>query len=163
MKSFFPILLLFTISTLVTISSCNDPSDFAYELELSPEAYELVWSDEFDGDEIDGTKWSFEIGNGCDISPDLCGWGNNELQYYTDRPENVSVSNGRLIIKAVKEAPLYLGEHAYTSARMITKGKGDWTNGRFDISARLPKGQGLWPAIWMLPTDYHLWNLAKKW
>lgn len=119
----------------------------------APEEYNLVWSDEFDGTEIDLNKWSYDIGDGCQISQDLCGWGNNELQYYTDRPENVFVEDGILTIKAIKESPLYLGQHAYTSTRMVTKNKGDWTYGRMDVRAKLPIGKGLWPAIWMLPTD----------
>lgn len=113
--------------------------------------YSLVWSDEFDGAEIDLTKWSFDIGDGCDRG--ICGWGNNELEYYTDNSTNAFVSNGNLIIRAKRELPLYQGQYAYTSARMVTKGKGDWRYGRIDVRARLPIGQGLWPAIWMLPTD----------
>jgi beta-glucanase (GH16 family) len=119
------------------------------------EVYQMVWSDEFDGDAIDETKWSFDLGDGCDINPDgsLCGWGNNELEYYTDREENVFISDGKLVIKAKKEIPFYLGEYQYTSARLVTKNKGDWKYGRIDVRAKLPIGKGLWPAIWMLPTE----------
>ncbi len=119
----------------------------------SMDAYELVWNDEFDGTEIDESKWSYDIGDGCQISNDLCGWGNNELQYYTAREENAYIEDGKLVIKAIKENPLYLGEHQYTSSRMVTKNKGDWTYGRMDIRAKVPIGKGMWPAIWMLPTD----------
>jgi len=107
----------------------------------------MVWNDEFTGTSIDTTKWSFDIGTGA---PSLTGWGNNELQYYTSNPANVSIVNGNLTINAIKES--YQGS-AYTSARIQTKLKGDWTYGRFEIRAKLPKGKGIWPAIWMLPTD----------
>ena len=162
----FPVtfLLLLAIGTSQLHLGCQEPEEIGgcvFPSEL--EAYELVWSDEFDGPEIDGSKWSFDLGDGCEI--DLCGWGNNELQYYTDRPANATISSsGRLVIKALKETPLYLGQYAYTSARMVTKNKGDWRFGRIDVRARLPKGQGLWPAIWMLPTDnaYGSWPTSGE-
>lgn len=105
----------------------------------------LVWSDEFDYTGLpDSSKWSYDIGGS--------GWGNNEKQYYTDkRLENASVKNGVLSITAIKEN--YEGLN-YTSARLISKNKGDWKYGRFEIKAKLPKGRGVWPAIWMLPTDW---------
>ncbi|MEP6793861.1 MAG: glycoside hydrolase family 16 protein [Saprospiraceae bacterium] len=110
----------------------------------------LIWSDEFDtGFMPDTTKWNYDLGDGC---PDLCGWGNNELQYYTsDRKENARIENGHLIIEARQEK---MGSRDYTSARLTSKYKGDWTYGRINISAKLPKGLGVWPAIWMLPTDW---------
>jgi len=110
-------------------------------------AWKLVWSDEFDGARIDPAKWEFEV--------NANGGGNNELQYYTDRPENARIENGQLVIEARKEpftGPA--GARDYTSARMRTLKKGDWKFGRFEIRAKLPKTQGLWPAIWMLPTDW---------
>jgi beta-glucanase (GH16 family) len=102
----------------------------------------LIWSDEFNGAEIDETDWTFEIGDGC---PGLCGWGNNELEYY--RKENASIINGNLVIEARQEA---FGSRSYTSSRMITKGKFDFKYGRVDIRAALPEGKGVWPALWML-------------
>jgi beta-glucanase (GH16 family) len=107
---------------------------------------ELVWSDEFDGTGVDVNKWEFQLGDGCAIG--LCGWGNNELQWY--RAENARVENGQLIITAKREP---FGTKQYTSTRMRTMKKGDWTYGRFEIRAKLPYGRGLWPAFWMLPTD----------
>jgi beta-glucanase (GH16 family) len=107
--------------------------------------YRLVWSDECTGAGVDPSKWSFQIGDGC---PDLCGWGNNELQYYL--AENATVSGGRLTLTAREEA---FGGRGYTSARMRTIGLGDWRYGRFEMRARMPVGQGLWPAFWMLSTD----------
>lgn len=110
----------------------------------------LIWSDEFDkGSMPDTAKWNYDLGDGC---PDLCGWGNNELQYYTtNRKENARIENGHLIIEARQEK---MGSREYTSARLTSKQKGDWTYGRIIISAKLPKGLGAWPAIWMLPTDW---------
>jgi beta-glucanase (GH16 family) len=109
----------------------------------------LVWSDEFEADgSADFNKWDFDRGDGC---PDNCGWGNNELQFYTDNPQNVRVEGGKLIIEAHKDS---LGGKAFTSAKMVSKGKGDWLYGRFEVKAKLPSGRGTWPAIWMLPTDW---------
>ncbi len=157
MKIIYQIILSTLLLSLFLLPSCQEPADIGgCDFTKSIENYQMVWNDEFDGSEIDDSKWSYESGDGC---PDLCGWGNNELEYYTDRPENSYISNGNLVIEAKKESPLYLGEHQYTSARMVTKGKGDWKYGRMDVRAKLPTGQGLWPAIWMLPTDtvYGLW------
>lgn len=153
------IITLIIGTCFLSLSGCEKPEELGGCEYPDVESMKLVWSDEFEGEAIDTTKWSFDIGDGCQISQDLCGWGNNELQYYTSRPENVFVEDGILTIRARKETPLYLGEHAYTSTRMVTKNKGDWTYGRMDIRAKMPAGQGLWPAIWMLPTDnvYGAW------
>ena len=154
MKENSRIIILMLIFATSLASSCKKTEDIGgCQFPESMEVYQMVWNDEFDGDVIDESKWSFDLGDGCDISPDLCGWGNNELEYYTDRQENAFVSNGTLTIKAKKEIPFYLGEYQYTSARMVTKGKGDWKYGRIDVRAKMPIGQGLWPAIWMLPTE----------
>jgi len=105
--------------------------------------WKLVWHDEFNGSVIDTSIWAFEVnGNGG---------GNNELQYYTAEPRNAFVENGTLVIQALKET--YNGKQ-YTSARMNTTYKRDWLYGRADVRAKMPTGRGLWPAIWMLPTDW---------
>lgn len=109
----------------------------------------LVWSDEFDYNGTpDTTKWNYDLGDGC---PNVCGWGNNEAEYYTKDLKNVRVENDLLIIEAHKDS---LGGKAYTSTRMVSKGKGDWLYGRIEVKAKLPKGKGTWPAIWMLSTDW---------
>jgi hypothetical protein len=118
--------------------------DDGYTTPLEYEGYNLVWNDEFSGSSINTNNWVFEIGTGC---PN-CGWGNNELQYY--RQQNAWVEEGALIIEARNES--YLGSN-YTSARMKTQGKQEFKYGRIDIRALLPKGQGIWPALWMLGSD----------
>jgi len=147
--------ILFSVLVLLSLlTSCKKVNEVAgCQLSSSLDGYEMVWNDEFDGTEIDASKWSYDLEDGCQISENLCGWGNNELEYYTDRPENSYLENGNLVIKAIREIPFYLGQHRYTSARMVTKNKGDWKYGRVDVRAKLPTGQGLWPAIWMLPTE----------
>jgi len=105
----------------------------------------LFMADEFDTDGAPNPNiWSYNIGTGQN------GWGNNELQYYTDRPENVKVQNGVLLITARKEN--YEGS-SYTSARLLTKGKLEQTYGRYEARIRLPWGQGIWPAFWILGDD----------
>lgn len=123
------------------VGGCQFPSD---------EDLRLVWSDEFDDLQLNIEKWSFDTADGCQIG--ICNWGNNERQYYTSREENVFLEDGKLVIRARKEIPSYEG-YSYTSARLKTKYKGDWKYGKFEIRARLPYGQGIWPAIWMLSTD----------
>lgn len=110
----------------------------------SQNSYRLVWSDEFNYTGLpDNKKWGYNTGND--------GWGNNELQFYTaKRKENANVSGGLLTIKAIKEN--YQGT-AYTSARLLTKAKATWKYGRVEVRAKLPKGRGVWPAIWMLSAD----------
>lgn len=110
-------------------------------------SYQLVWSDEFsgpDGSAPDGTKWAIQTGGN--------GWGNNELEYYTSRPRNVQVSGGNLVITALKEdytGPRQVTRH-YTSARLQTRGLFSLQYGRFEARIKIPKGQGMWPAFWML-------------
>ena len=108
-----------------------------------PPGYKLVWDDEFNSSTLDTSKWNYEV-NGD-------GGGNNELQYYTSYPENCFIKDSCLVIQALKKN--YLGKD-YTSARLNSNNKGDWKYGRFEVRAKLPYGQGLWPAIWMLPTDW---------
>ena len=104
----------------------------------------MVWRDEFNGNALT-QDWPFDLGDGCSIN--LCGWGNNELQWYTNRRENVRVENGNLIITARREP---MSGRQFTSARIKTEGRQSFQFGRIDILAVLPKGQGIWPALWML-------------
>ena len=112
----------------------------------TPETYEgmtLVWSDEFDGPEINSNNWTFEIGTGN------WGWGNNELQYYQE--DNTSIIDGNLVVEARRQT---LENSNYTSSRLITRGKQSFQYGRVDIRAVMPEGQGIWPALWMLGSNH---------
>lgn len=127
--------------------SPQGPVDKHWTFETTP-----AWADEFDYTGLpDNTKWGYDIGGG--------GWGNNELEYYTNSPDNASVANGKLTITARKEVK---ENRNYTSARLVTRGKGDFLYGRFEIKAKLPAGKGTWPAIWMLPTDWAYGDWPKS-
>lgn len=136
---------------------------------LSGADWELVWSDEFDGTELDRTKW---------IPEESCwGGGNNERQCYTDRPENIAVEDGNLVLKARKETftgparPPEIAENPnpqitqeYTSGKVRTRGLHAWKYGRIEVRAKVPAGQGMWPAVWMMSADdpYGSWPLSGE-
>ena len=130
------------------------PTPVAAEVNAEPRDYaqytEMVWNDEFTSNAIDPAKWGYDLGGG--------GWGNNELEYYTNSSENSYINNGNLVIEAKRQAQ---GGRDYTSARMLTKGKQNFKYGRIDVRAKLPQGQGLWPAIWMLGSDIDQNNWPK--
>jgi len=126
-----------------------------YAQSSAPHAHEkpwtLTWSDEFNGpngSSPDSSKWVFEIGGG--------GWGNHELEYYTDRSQNIRMQGGNLVIQALAEK--YIGGDGvtrdYTSARIKTRGKFAQAYGRFEARIRIPYGQGLWPAFWMMGDNF---------
>lgn len=160
--------LMLTLSALSCLASCGSggagnisvpvvapvtmkPSPSVAPLPVAgvPAGWKLVWSDEFNTDGLpDARKWDY------DTARNKAGWYNDELQYYArERADNARVADGKLIITALKEkltgASDYGGQ-AYTSARLLTRGKADWTYGFFEIRAKLPCGLGTWPAIWML-------------
>ena len=107
------------------------------------DGYELLWHDEFDGSELDESIWNYE--------PHQPGWTNQELQEYTTSTDNVFVRDGNLVIKAIKEESD--GRKKYTSGKVQTKDKQDFTYGKVVARAKVPEGKGLWPAIWMMPQD----------
>ena len=109
-------------------------------------SFDLVWSDEFDGIDLDTTIWTSVVGDGC---PELCGWGNNELQYYVRDRENLRIENGMLVIQAHRIGEM---KRMFTSAKLVTKHKQDLRHGRIEVSAKLPTARGTWMAFWMLPT-----------
>lgn len=111
----------------------------------TPETYpsmEAVFKDEFGSAQLNTTQWTYELGNGCSVG--ICGWGNNELETYTNSTENLKLENGKMVITSRE----FNG--SYTSARIKTQDKIELKFGRIDVRAKLPKGQGIWPAIWML-------------
>jgi beta-glucanase (GH16 family) len=110
---------------------------------------EMVWSDEFEGaGPVDASKWIYDLGNNN-------GWGNAELETYTNSTDNVSRNNGNLVIQAIKSGT------SYTSGRILTKGKQNFQYGRVDVRAKVPQGKGIWPAIWMLGSDIDQNNWPK--
>jgi len=126
------------------IVSCNPD-----ETQTVTNFNKLTMADEFETPGVpDPTIWSYDIGNGAEQG--IPGWGNNELQYYTDRPENIVVEDGMLKITARQEA---FDGLSYTSAKILTRGKFQQMYGRFEARIQLPWGQGLWPAFWMLGDD----------
>jgi beta-glucanase (GH16 family) len=140
-KIHYFIMLTFLLITGACSTDSNEPEGRTYD--------QLTFSDEFEGEgAIDGDKWIFDLGTGAEIG--LPGWGNQELQYYTDRLENIKVEDGMLHITARKED--FRGSQ-YTSARILTKGTFEQTFGRFEASIKLPEGRGIWPAFWLLGDD----------
>ncbi|WP_149242933.1 glycoside hydrolase family 16 protein [Dyadobacter sp. 32] len=139
------------VCTLHVLVSCAQPSGNPQ----MPKLYEFgstpVWQDEFNySGKPDHTKWSYNLGDH--------GWGNHELQNYTNDAKNARVENGNLIIEAIREKS---GKLDYSSARLVSKEKGDFLYGKFEIRARLPQGRGTWPAIWMLASQNNYGN--KGW
>jgi beta-glucanase (GH16 family) len=135
-----------------TVTLKNDDVKIAfnnsgYDVPTTYPNYTLAWSDEFSGTTMDNAAWTAETGDGC---PGVCGWGNNELEYYMAPPNNLFFQDGKMVIEAKAEA--YGGKN-YTSSRIKTAGKKFFKYGRVDIRAILPKGKGIWPAIWMMPND----------
>lgn len=130
-KAIFRRFLVVTICTLYGASS-------------QAQCGQLIWSDEFNGAQLDQSKWKYDLGNGC---PNLCGWGNAEIQDYTSNENNIRLSNGLLEIEARND------NNYYSSAKITTKGLHSWKYGRFEMRAKLPSGTGLWPAFWMLPVS----------
>lgn len=146
------LLYLLPVLFLLALPACTSQHTEPQSQEMN-----LVWADEFDGTELDLAKWSIQTGDGC---PALCGWGNNEHQWYTT--ENHKVADGMLTLTARREER---NGKAYTSTRIRTLNKGDWRYGRFEMRARLPRGQGIWPAFWMLPSDnshYGTWAASGE-
>jgi len=131
------------LSTVFSLCLCFVGVLTTASIQAQSESWELEWSDEFDYTGLpDGSRWSYDVGGS--------GWGNQEEQFYTEkRRENARVDGDQLIIEARKEA---FGGRNYTSARLVSKEKGDWTYGRIEVRAQLPSGRGTWPAVWMLPT-----------
>ena len=132
--------------TALGIIKDNDSrTNFDDEGYLTPDnhyGYQMMWGESFDNPTLDPSSFNFEVGDGC---PNLCGWGNNELQTYSSEEDNVFIEDSKLVIRATEVAG-----STYRSARLTTKDKKEFQFGRIDIRARMPIGQGIWPALWML-------------
>ncbi|HJZ40387.1 MAG TPA: glycoside hydrolase family 16 protein [Bacteroidales bacterium] len=126
---------------VLSVAACKNAGIRNVEVSSALKDWEMVWSDEFEYTGLpDSTSWAYDVGGH--------GWGNQEKQYYTGgRIENARVENGMLIIEARKET---WDSNSYTSARLVTRDKKEWLYGRFEIRAKLPRGTGTWPALWML-------------
>lgn len=144
----FSLLLAFISQKSFAQEAVLSPSPFVAQEQKTdlPNPTKLVWSDEFEGDQLDHSKWGIEV--------NAFGGGNAEMQIYTDQQKNIRVEEGCLVIEAHKGKTSVAGtERDYSSGRVRTKNRGDWKYGRIDVRAKLPEGQGIWSAIWMLPTD----------
>ena len=126
-------------TAVITLATAMESVSATVAVEHTWGDYQLVWSDEFNGTTLDETVWGYNTGGG--------GWGNKELQYYTNRPENVRVEDGFLKIEARKEE---YNDNQYTSGRILSKGKKTFAYGRFEARIKFPGGKGTWPAYWMM-------------
>lgn len=164
-KSGFSLLL----SVVVLCPACDSGTQMpvpTISVAKKTAGWSLVWQDEFNGSGIDKEKWSFQI--------NCAGGGNNELQCYTDKTKNAFIKDGTLHIQALKESVSgfdgwdgisgNLVSRDYSSARMLTQYKADWRYARVEVNAKLPYGQGIWPAIWMMPSYdvYGNWPLSGE-
>lgn len=129
-----------TSTTIAPTTTIASPEPIPIE---PPEGMQLVWSDEFDGDTVDRSNWTYDIGG--------WGWGNGEAQYYTDRPENSRTQNGLLVIELRQEK---YEDSYYTSARLKSQGLQEFQYGRIEARIKVPKGVGTWPAFWMLGANF---------
>jgi len=149
--------ILFLTIALLSLLSCSNILVFGDD-KMTNDNWELVWEDDFN--EINTSFWKFEIGNGYPRNP---GWGNNELQYYTE--DNVYIEDGYLVIEARKEKKYdSFGSYDYTSSRLKTQGKVEIKYGKIEARAKFPFGKGLWPAIWLLGDNitYVGWPLCGE-
>ncbi|MHA0856998.1 family 16 glycosylhydrolase [Paenibacillus sp. CMAA1364] len=143
----------------IAIGTPNDPAI---------EDMNLIWQDEFNGTALDTSKWSYEQGYYITDDPHSWGWGNAELQHYTDSEQNVFVQNGKLNIRAMNDSKAFPQDPSryaqYSSGKINTKDHLSFQYGRVDIRAKLPTGNGVWPALWMLPEDsaYGAWAASGE-
>lgn len=167
-----PLDLLFPVVLALGMSACVSAVASESIEDSSASGWRPVWSDEFDGDTIDIAKWERVV--------DCWGGGNEERQCYTDKGSNAHVADGKLVITAIQENasgaawpphmrqivpdPDATATKPYTSAKLVTKGKANWKYGKIEVRAKLPQGQGVWPAIWMLPEDnvYGPWAMSGE-
>ena len=141
------------ISFILAACAMQTPTPVPTPAAWDRPGWNLVWHDEFDGPVLDPTNWTFDRGGS--------GWGNQELQAYTDLPQNVRVENGMLVIEA-REEPELVGARHHSSARIKTQGLHAWQYGRIEARIKLPYGQGIWPAFWMLGDNMRGWPASGE-
>ena len=161
MKNFFFAASLFMFLAACSGSFDEGNTDTALDGPEPSREWQLVWSDEFDGDTLDSSKWNFQIGDGKAYV--MAGWGNNEDQYYTDSPDNVRVEAGNLIISALADGvpmsavdPQYGNpnqDYDFTSARINTSEKFEFTYGRVEAKIKMQSASGVWHAFWLLGSE----------
>ena len=139
-------------TTQTSASSTTEATEETKPAVPEIEGYNLLWYDEFDGDKMDESKWNYE--------PHEPGWTNNELQEYTTSTDNVFVRDGKLVLKAIKTQKD--GKDYYTSGKVTGQNKTDFQYGKVVVSAKVPEGQGLWPAIWMMPKEESFYGQWPK-
>ena len=145
-KKLYAIVCAFLLGSCVPLQFAPTPTPVPTPMpsptaEWERSGWQLVWQDEFDGTELNRENWTFDTGGG--------GWGNQEWEAYTDRQENVRLEDGMLVIEA-REEPELIGGRNYSSGRIKTQGLQAWQYGRIEARLKLPNGQGLWPAFWMM-------------
>lgn len=141
--------------TLVPMPTVSSESAFTAtpEIVVDRPGWDLIWSDEFDGEELDRSNWNFDIGGN--------GWGNASWQAYTDSPQNIHLEDGTLVVTALEDPSLPAGR-PYSSARIKTEGLHAWQYGRFEARIKLPQGQGIWPAFWMMGDNDKGWPASGE-
>ncbi len=156
--------------TPITVDNEGEPSGDVTSVE-APEGWQLLWNDEFNGNTVDDSKWSNQTGFFIDENDyTTSGWGNKELEYYTDSPENTSVADGKLKLTLKKDPKIFYdtqnrpAEALYSSGKLISQNKFSVKYGRVDFRAKLPAGNGIWPALWMMPNDdiYGGWAMSGE-
>jgi beta-glucanase (GH16 family) len=149
MRTRKPLRTLSLVQVLIVACNANAQSAQPQPAAAAPIGYTLVWSDEFnapDGTTPDPQKWNYDLGGN--------GWGNHELEFYTNHPQNAQIRSGNLVITAQKESATdKYGTRDYTSARIKTQSLFAQAYGRFESRIKIPKGEGVWPAFWMLGED----------
>lgn len=156
--------------TPIVVDNEGEPSGDVTSVEV-PEGWQLLWNDEFNGNTVDDSKWSNQTGFFIDENDyTTSGWGNKELEYYTDSPENTSVADGKLKLTLKKDPKTFYdtqnrpAEALYSSGKLISQNKFSVKYGRVDFRAKLPAGNGIWPALWMMPNDdiYGGWAMSGE-
>lgn len=156
--------------TPITVDNSGEPSGDVTDVE-EPDGWKLIWNDEFNGTSLDTSKWSNQTGYFIDENDyTTAGWGNSELEYYTDSEENTSVSDGKLKLTLKKDKKTFTdtsgrtADALYSSGKIVSQNKFSVKYGRVDFRAKLPDGNGIWPAMWMMPNDdiYGSWACSGE-